>query len=378
MRTMKILAAGALAALMAAPAVQAADPLVIGMFGPMSGERSALGLRFREAAEMFTDEINEAGGIGGRMLEIRAEDSRGSPREAAAIAQKFADDSEILAVVGGQTSTESMAAGPILADAELTQISPTAGHPDYVKISEYQFRTTPTHASLVQPHVTLLTDHMGMKKIALVYFNDDWGLVTSEMVSESIAKDTDAEVVLNEAMIPATRDFRPLITKILSAEPDGIFLASHYGESALFMQQLRQADPDIKVASTSTLTDPKFIELSGGAAEGVIMPTPFLASAPAAAEFSKKYEALYDKEPNYYSAFSYDAFFIIAEAMKAIAARGEEITRAAIRDQVANAEPLEGVSGTLKYEGTGDLGPRKINYIMVKGDTYVPSTEKLD
>src|SRR6478609_7758943 len=117
---------------------KAAEPIVIGLFGPMSGERSALGMRFKEAATMFADELNGAGGIGGRPIEVRVEDSRGNPREAATLAQKFAQDAAVLAVVGGQTSTESMAAGPILAEAKLAQVAPTAGHPDYVKISPYQ------------------------------------------------------------------------------------------------------------------------------------------------------------------------------------------------------------------------------------------------
>lgn len=352
-------------------AAKAAEPIVIGLFGPMSGERSALGARFKEAAGMFADELNQAGGIAGRPIEIRVEDTRGNPREAATLAQKFAQDPAVLAVVGGQTSTESMAAGPILAEAKLAQVAPTAGHPDYVKISPYQFRTTPTHASMVQPHVDMLMKKLGMKKIAIVYFKDDWGMVTNTMMSKRL-KELGAEVVLSEAMIPETRDFRPLITKIKAAAPDGVFLVSHYAESALFMQQLRQADPSLKVAGTDTLNDPKFIELAAGAAEGVVMPTPFLATAPEAVKFTKAYEAKFGKEPNYYSAFTWDAMLIVTSAMKSLAAAGKPITRQAIRDQIASAAPLQGVSGSLKYQGSGDLGERQINYIVVKGKGYEP------
>jgi branched-chain amino acid transport system substrate-binding protein len=359
------------AALSASSLAHAAEPLVIGLFGPMSGERSALGARFREAATMFADEVNQTGGIGGRQIEVRVEDSRGAPREAATIAQKFAQDPAILAVLGGQTSSESMAAGPILAEAKIAQVAPTASHPDYVKISPYQFRTTPTQLSMVQPHTDMLIKKLGMKKVAIVYFKDDWGMVTNTLVSKRL-KELGADVVMSEAMIPETRDFRPLITKIRSAGPDGVFLVSHYAESALFMQQLRQADPALKVAGTDTLNDPKFIELAGGAAEGVVMPTQFLADAPEAVKFSKAYEAKFGKEPNYYSAFTWDAMLIVTGAMKSLAASGKPITREAIRDQIAAASPIQGVSGSLKYEGSGDLGERKINYIVVKGKGYQP------
>src|SRR4051812_35565218 len=81
MRAIGMMVAGALVAASLGSA-QAAEPLVIGMFGPMTGERSALGLRFREAADMFIGEINAKGGIGGRMLEVRVEDTRGNPKDA--------------------------------------------------------------------------------------------------------------------------------------------------------------------------------------------------------------------------------------------------------------------------------------------------------
>jgi len=371
MRAPKLVLASLLATVLGGTAVQAADPIVIGMFGPMTGERSALGLRFREAAEMFSEEMNAKGGIAGRPIEVRIEDTRGTPRDAALIAQKFASDPAVLAVIGGQTSTESMAAAPILADAKLAQVAPTASHPDYAKISPYQFRTTATNPTMTEPHVDMLTKLMGMKKIALVYFNDDWGTVVSQLTAARL-KELGVPVVLTETMIPDSRDFRPLVTKIKSSGADGIFLISHYAESALFMQQLRQADPTIKVAATDTLNDPQFIELAHGAAEGVIMPTPFLPESPAAAGFSKAYEAKFGKVPNYYSAFTYDAFQVVGNAMQLLVAKGKPLTRQNIRDQIADAPPLAGVSGMIKYEGTGDLGSRPVEYIVVKGGTYQP------
>lgn len=371
MRMKRPLAAGLLALTLHVVQARAADPIVIGVFGPMTGERSALGVRFREAAQMFGEEINAKGGIAGRPVELQIEDTRGTPREAAVIAQKFASDPKVLAVIGGQTSTELMAAGPILAEAHLTQISPTASHPDFTKISPYQFRTVSTNPTMVTPHVHMLTDMMGMKKIAIVYFNDDWGLIVSQLTADRL-KQLGIPVVLVEAMIPDARDFRPLITKIRSAGPDGVFLISHYAESALFMQQLRQADPSLKVAATDTLNDPKFIELAGGSAEGVVMPTPFLPESPAAAAFSKAYEAKFKKEPNYYSACTYDAMMVVTSAMQALTAKGAPLTREAIRDQIASAPPVPGVSGTIKYEGSGDLGPREVDYLVVRNGAYQP------
>ena len=179
----------------------AAEPLVVGVFGPLSGERSALGTRFHEAVTMYADEINGAGGIGGRELEVRVEDSRGAPREAANIAQKFAQDSAVLAVIGGQTTTESMAAAPILAEAQLAQVSPTSSHPDFTKMSDYQFRIANTQVGHSAVHADMLANRLGMKRIAILYFQDDWGNSVNETTAEKLAA-MGVEVVLQEAMIP--------------------------------------------------------------------------------------------------------------------------------------------------------------------------------
>lgn len=370
MSTLRMFALGMTVCLLTTAAV-AEEPLKIGLFGPMSGERAALGTRFREAAEMYAEEVNAAGGIGGRPLEIVAEDSRGAPREAANIAQKFAQDPSVLAVVGGQTSTESMAAAPILADAGISQVSPTASHPDYSTMSEYQFRISNTQKTISDVHADLLVKTLGFKKIAIIYFQDDWGSYVASSTTEKVQA-MGAEVVLSEAMVPEGRDYRALVTKVLAAKPDGVFLASHYAESAVFMQQLRQATPDLPVAATDTLNDPKFVELAGAAANGVVMPTPFLPTAPAAMAFSKAYEAKFGKTPDYYSAFSYDAVLVIADAMKDVADKGEEITRQAVRDAIAAAPPRTGVSGTIHYDANGDPEMRLMSYITIKDGKYVP------
>lgn len=355
----------------AAGPASAAEPLVVGLFGPMSGERSALGTRFQEGVSTYVDEVNAAGGIAGRPLEIRVEDSRGNPREAANIAQKFAQEGDMLAVVGGWSSTESMAAAPILADAHMPQISPTASHPHFTEISDYQFRISNTQKSLAVVHADMLVKTLGMKRIAILYFQDDWGSYVNGSTAEKVAG-LGGEVVLQEAMIPETRDFRALVTKVKSSGADGIFLASHYVESAVFMQQLRQAGIETPVASTDTLNDPKFVELAGAAADGVVMPTPFQPSAPAARAFSEDYEKRFGHAPDYYSAFSRDAIAVIGEAMRSILEKGGTLDRQALRDAIADGPAVAGVSGPIKFDAIGDPEVRPMGLLVVKDGAYLP------
>lgn len=349
------LCAVALASVLLAPTVSlAAEPLVVGMFGPMSGEKSAFGTRFREAIEMFVEDINGQGGIEGRPLEVIYEDSRGNPREAANIAQKFAQNDDMLAVVGGWSSSESMAAAPILTDAGLPQVSPTASHPDFTQMSEFQFRMVNTQKSLSFVHRDLLMDKLGLKRIAILYYQDDWGAYVNTSTAERV-REAGGEVVLQEAMIPDSKDFRALVTKVKSAEPDGVFLASHYAESSIFIRQMRQAGIEVAVLGADTLQNPKFLELAGEAAEGVVMPSYYFSEDPDALDFTKAYEAHWGRLPDYYAVFGYDAIGIVSQSIGNVIRGGGELTRAAVRDQIAATKDYPGVGGANTFDEVGDV-----------------------
>lgn len=354
------LCATALASLLLAPSVfapgvsQAAEPIVVGMFGPMSGEKSAFGTRFREAIEMFVEDVNDQGGIEGRPLEVIYEDSRGNPREAANIAQKFAQNDSMLAVVGGWSSTESMAAAPILTEAGLAQVSPTASHPDFTQISEYQFRMVNTQKSLSFIHRDLLMDKLGLKRIAILYYQDDWGAYVNSSTAERVVE-AGGEVVLQEAMIPDTRDFRALVTKVKATAPDGVFLASHYAESSTFIRQLRQAGIEVPVLGADTLQNPKFLELAGEAAEGVVMPSYYFSEDPDALDFTQAYEARWERLPDYYAVFGYDAIGIVTQSIGNIIRAGGDLTRGAVRDQIAATKDYPGVGGPNTFDEVGDV-----------------------
>jgi branched-chain amino acid transport system substrate-binding protein len=253
----------------------------------------------------------------------------------------------------------------------MPQVSPTASHPDYSKISKYQFRITNTQKLLAPIHADMLAKRLGMKKIAILYFQDDWGIFVNNSTAEKL-KEAGAQVILQEAMIPEARDFRALVTKVKAAEPDGIFLASHYVESGVFMRQLRQAGIKLTVAATDTLNNPKFIELAGDAANGVVMPTPFLPDSPAAKDFTKAYNARWNRMPDYYSAFSHDAIVVIGAAMKKLITNGKSLTRETVRDTLANLEPQQGVSGIIKFDAQGDPLDRKMEMLIVKDGAYHP------
>lgn len=333
----------------AAPAMaQSKESVTFGFFAPLSGRFGANGERFKEAVDLFVEQTNAGGGIGGKPLVVLTEDDRGEPLQATAIAQKFTDNPDVVAAIGSFTSGNSIAAGEIFGAAGVPQISPSSSHPDYTKISKYQFRIPNTQDTMSQMYVKTLKENAPHARVAVIYFQDDWGIFVGNATKAALEKDG-SEVPVFEAMLPDARDFRPLVTKLRQAKVDSILLASHYGPSAIFLQQLRQAGLEQQVVGPETLYSPELITLAGEAANGVITTTYFFPGDPTKAGFVDAYKAKYNRDPDLWAAYAYDAISIAAAGAKALADAGQPITREALRDAIDNLPPFDGVTGVTEF-----------------------------
>jgi branched-chain amino acid transport system substrate-binding protein len=344
----RLVAALAASAALTAPAL-AADPINVGFFSHLSGNFAEYGASFKNAVELYLDRVNADGGIGGRPLKLIVEDDRNSPQEAATVARKIVATPGVVLAIGSWSTTASLAAAPIFAEARIPQISPTSSHPDYSRQSPFQFRQNNTDDVLAQYNADTIHKQLKANRIVIPYSQDDWGVFTVKATKAAIEKDG-GQVLLTEAVLPGSKDFRPLISKIKAAKPDGVFVALPYQEASIFLQQLRQAGVDIPAGGGIPLTSPKFIELAGKAAEGVVVHSIFFAGDPSRKAFVDAYQARYNKLPDQFAALAYDAAGVGVAAIRRVVESGQPLTGQAVRDALANGPAYEGVTGETKYE----------------------------
>ena len=126
------------------PSDDGTGPIKIGFIGPLTGEASPYGVDTLNGAKLAVDEINEAGGVNGRMIEIIAEDGRCTGTDAASAAQKLVNVDKVVAIVGGQCSGETLAAAPIAESAKVVMISPVSSSPDVTAAGDFIFRDYPS------------------------------------------------------------------------------------------------------------------------------------------------------------------------------------------------------------------------------------------
>ncbi len=359
----------ALGLIVTGASAHAAEPIKIGFFAPLTGNLANFGERFRESVQLYEEQLNAAGGIDGRKVEIIYEDDRNSPKEAASIAQKFANTPGLVFVVGSFSTTASLAAAPILTEAKIPQVSPSSSHPDFPKFSPYQFRQNTRQDKLAPLHAELVVDKLKGKKIAIPFFQDDWGQTTANLTKAAIEQ-RGGEVVLIEPIAPNARDFRPLVSKIKSLNPDVIFLPVHYQEASAFVQQLRQAGVTIPIGSPDPLSNPKFVELAGKDAEGILLYTSFFADDPKVKPYVDAYKAKYNRLPDQYSALAYDSIAVGVNAIRTVLQSEKPLTGENVRDAIATAPAYEGLTGTTKYDDEREVN-KKSTFIIIKNGAYV-------
>jgi len=321
--------------------------IVIGYELPLSGDSSHYGEVFRNAADIKLQEFKDAGGMPGANIVLRYEDSKNDPKEARNIAQLFVDDKSIVGVLGDFSSTASMAAAEIYAKAGMPQLSQTASHPDFVKISKWQFRNITTQ-SYEGPFNAGWMHEMGVSKAAVVAIQNDWGLSCASNFADAF-KAKGGTVTSIEYFNPGTRDFRSILTKIARAAPQAMYLCMFYEEGASFLQQRQELGVAAQVYGASSLFEDQLIKLAGPAANGLFLSSNFMPANPDpnVQKFVGEYKAKYGVVPNQFAAQAYDATGIMLVALQKA---GPKVTRDSLRDALAQTKDYPGVTGATTFD----------------------------
>lgn len=356
----------------AAPAT--GKEIVIGLFGPMSGNSAQYGKNFSQAVSLATDDLNKSGGIGGRPVKIVEADDRNDNKEAANIGERFASDANILAVIGGFSSAASLSAAPIFQKAGIPQLCPTCSHPQFTreggkddgKPMDFVFSLSNPQALEGPFNAKFTFNTLGKKKVAVLWRKDDWGVAAKDQYEKAF-KDLGGTVVLSEGLADDTKDFKPVLTKIKDLKPDVIYIALFYTDAAVMTQQAKQLGLDIPIVSSGSLYNIQFLTLAQGTADGMLLPTTFFPSEgnKLALDFARKYKERFNTEADNFAAHAYDSALVMFDALKR-----SDLTRKSIRDALAATKGFAGTTGVITFDADRRVA-KDFTWIQVKNNEFV-------
>ena len=307
-----LLAAAALPAILRAGTARAADPIVAGVSGPLTGPNAQYGAQWKRGFDLALEQINGAGGAKGRPIQYLFEDSQSDPRQSVGIAQKFVADPRIIMELGDFSSPASMAASPVYQRGKLVQFGFTNSHPDFTKGGDYMWSTSPSQGDEQPQLADFVIRKLGFSRPAVLYLNTDWGR-TSRDVFVKAAKELGVDVPVSEGYMPTEQDFRPTLLRARDARPDCLVLLSYYADAALIARQVRDTGIKQTLVAGTSIYSPKMIELGGPAANGVYSFSTFFPDEPRpeVQDYVRAYKAKYDLEPDTFSAGAYDVMLLV-------------------------------------------------------------------
>src|SRR3954470_2376718 len=281
--------------MLAASAAQAQD-IHIGLIAPLTGPAASYGKDILNGSSLAVDEINAAGGVGGRKIVLDQGDDRGSPKDATNVSQTFVSDPQVLAMIGGATSTATFGAVPVAQKGKLPFMITLASHPDLTKEGNYIFRNSTTQEAEGPALARLVTACLSAKTVGIVHLNNDWALA----MTKEFRKGLDAKgvkVLIEESYdIGDNIDYASKLLKVKATNPDIIWFGSQYNDLALVLKQAQRVDlgktPLVASAGdhSTGLTD-----VAGTAANGLYLHTLFSEDSndPRVQSFVKKFQEKY-------------------------------------------------------------------------------------
>ncbi|MGI4861989.1 MAG: branched-chain amino acid ABC transporter substrate-binding protein [Janthinobacterium lividum] len=345
----------------------AADEVVkIGHVAPLTGGIAHLGKDNENGARLAIEEINKKGlVINGQKvtLELDPQDDAADPRQATQVAQKLVDD-KVVGVVGHLNSGTTIPASKIYSDAGIVQISPSATNPTYTQQGfKTAYRVVATDAQQGPALATYASSTLKAKSVAIVDDASAYGQGLADEF-EKKAKALGIKVLSHDATNDKAVDFRAILTKIKAERPDVIMYGGMDATGGPFAKQARQLAIKSRILAGDGVCTEKLSDLAGDATDNVVCSQAGMAleKMPGGDAFSKRYQARFGQPIQIYAPFTYDAVYIIVDAMK----RANSTDKAKILAAMP-ATDFKGVLGETQFDSKGDVKKPVISLYDYKG-----------
>jgi branched-chain amino acid transport system substrate-binding protein len=302
----------------------AQDTIKIGFFAPITGPAAVDGTSAKNAVEIGLKEVNDAGGIKGKKVELIIYDDRLKAEEAVAIANKLIEKDKVVGVVSGSYSGPTRVTAPIFQKAGMPMVAGYAVHPDVTwdpkakKPNDFIFRNGFLGEVEGAAAAEYAVKNLKAKKMSLIFMDNDFGRAISAGFASHAEKLGGSILTKQMYKFPGEKDFRPFLTRIKEGNPDLIFAAGYYNEAAAIVRQAKELGIKGTLMGEEGFDSPKFLEIAGSAAEGVIIATNLDRDdpRPLVQNFLKNYRQAYGHDADMVGASSYDAFKILVAAVE--------------------------------------------------------------
>jgi len=346
--------------------------LLLGMVGSLTGPEAHFGLGTRDGVTLALEEANDAGGVAGRPLALRAYDAQSKPEEAASAALRLVLQDRVLLVIGENASSNTLAMAPAVSAAEVPLISPSATNPRVTAAGgPYVFRVCFLDSFQGEAMAAFARRTLKLSRLAvLTDVKSDYSLGLADVFRRRFVA-LGGTVVSEESYAKGDSDFRAVLTRMKSHQPEAIFIPGYYSDAGPIARQARELGvASVLLGGDGWESGGKLAELGGAAVEGAYYSTHFSPDnpSPQVKRFLQAYQARFGHLPSANAALGYDAARVGIAALRATAGVGG----AALRDAIAATRDFEGVTGRITLGADRNAVKPAVVVRLVRGEpTFV-------
>jgi len=349
----------------------------LGVYGSTTGTTATFGKSTLNGVQMAVDELNAAGGVGGKKVVVVPEDDQSKADEAATAVQKLINQDRVVALIGEVASSRSLAAAPIAQADGVPMISPSSTNPQVTKVGDFIFRTCfidPFQGTVMGKFAT---QNLKFKRVAILKdVKNDYSVGLAKYFTEEFQGKQGGSIVGEQSYNEGDSDFRSQLTALKSNNPEAIFVPGYYTEVGLIARQARELGITAPLLGGDGWVSDELIKIGGDALNGCYYSNHFAPDAPDTAlqGFITRYKTKNGGDPDAIAGLAYDAARLLFDSMKRLDATdpkafealdashasdadAQKAARKGLRDQINSVKNFAGVTGIINFDA--DLNPVK-------------------
>ena len=336
----------------------AANPKV-GVVSPMTGATATFGQENANGIKLAYEKLKKGKGT---KFDLIIEDDKSEAIESTNATRKLLSVDKVSVMIGAPTSSLALASAPIVQEAKIPFITPTATNAKVTQVGDYITRACFTDDFQGVVMAKFAVNNLKKKKgLVLVENTSDYSKGLAKSFTDEFKK-IGGEIVSTEELTYAAKDtdFQSLLRKVKRANPEFIFIPGYYVEVGLLIKQARALGITVPFLGGDGWDSPKLFEIAGEAVKGSYISNHFAPDdkSPVVQNFVKEYEKAYGSKPGSFAALGYDSLGIVADAMK----RAKSNKPADIRAALIATKGYQGITGTITFDK--DRNPTKSAVVL--------------
>ena len=349
-------------------------PVKIYSIVELSGGGATAGTNFDNGLKLAFKEINAAGGILGRKVDVISVDTQSNPGIAKALAQKAVDDGAYV-VMGPVFSGSIMVSMAETRKAEIPNFTGGEAASITQQGNPYVFRTSFTQTTAMPKVAKYLASDLKAKNVAVIWVNNDFGKGGRDTMMKELEK-LGVKVVADISTDPGQVDFSGAVLKAKQSNADALFVYTNEEESARALRELRKQGYDKPIVGETVLTSQKVIELAGEAANGAVAHVGLTSDAPQAPikDFDRKFQAEYKAKGDHNALKGYSAMYIVKVLTEKLGKVDSKAFASAMHGAKFSTKDNPGVLLDVTFDNNGDLDRESFMTKVENGKQVVVET----